>query len=136
MDIPKKLYLIYENNNIPEKITVNLNNEEYVIKSKGELHNVSFSDVDEETNETIKIWMNTEIENKLVTLIKPISDYIILYPCEAKFFEGDNTKFIDRKIVDPALSHICARKTTSQFLKNDKNYYFCRWHCQHIFCID
>jgi hypothetical protein len=98
-----------------------MNNIPIRMRIKGDTQIVSFSEVDEETVDDIKIWSHTSTENKILSFKKPLPEWLKLYPCEAKYFESNNNKFFDRTLIDPEFAHLCGRKNGIR--KNGKIYH-------------
>src|SRR5438105_3598970 len=102
-----QLYLLSDKEEqLPAEIPFEFNGEKYTIKTAQERVKVTFTDVEEETNDYIKIWMHSVVhsaihsavhsasEDKLIRVAKPLPDWLIISPCEAKYFEGENTKIL------------------------------------------
>lgn len=132
-------YLISTNgNDIQDEIFFRSGEKEYILKTSGEKTEATFSDVDEETEDLIKIWMSTKNENKLVTLPKSFLNIINVGPCEAVYFECKSNNFMDRNSIDTLFAGICGRKTTTRLAssKYKPYHYLCRCHSQHIISFD
>lgn len=94
---------------------------------------VSFSDIDEETDKEMKVWMQIGSESKLVTVSKNLLGMVEFGACEAKYFVGANTKFMDRSCINESLQGICGRKTTRKLSYNGgPERCFCRWHIHYL----